>query len=216
MSTHRKAIQPASPNRRKPKQQRAIATVEAVLDAAVRILKREGASSLTTNRIAEVAGVSIGSVYQYFPDKAAIFSALHRRHVQEIDAVIERTLVAHASSPLPTWVAAIVDAMLDAHATDPVLYQALMERVTHRTADTGEFPLRMHAPFRLALASRTHEIGRRRNLDRTAFVVVHMVDALTHGILLRRPRALSVDEARRETIAAILDYLRPPTRSISG
>jgi hypothetical protein len=52
--------------RREPRQRRARVTVEAVLDAVVRILKREGFEALTTNRIAEVAGVSIGSVYQYF------------------------------------------------------------------------------------------------------------------------------------------------------
>ena len=63
--------------------------MDAVLDAAIRVLKREGFEALTTNRIAEVAGVSIGSVYQYFPDKGAIFAALHRRHIDEIDRLIQ-------------------------------------------------------------------------------------------------------------------------------
>ena len=56
-------------------------TVDAMLDAAVKLLKRGGASSITTNRIAETAGVSIGSVYQYFPNKNALFVALHERHI---------------------------------------------------------------------------------------------------------------------------------------
>ena len=54
-------------------QRRALQTVDAILDAVLRILKREGTAAVTTNRIAEVAGVSIGSLYQYFPDKDAIF-----------------------------------------------------------------------------------------------------------------------------------------------
>jgi hypothetical protein len=58
--------------RRRPKQRRAHQTVEAVLDAVARVLKREGVNAVTTNRIAEVAGVSIGSVYQYFPDKRSL------------------------------------------------------------------------------------------------------------------------------------------------
>ena len=56
--------------RRRPKQRRSRQTVEAVLDAVVRLLKRGGSKTITTNRIAEVAGVSIGSVYQYFPISA--------------------------------------------------------------------------------------------------------------------------------------------------
>jgi AcrR family transcriptional regulator len=68
--------------RREPKQRRARETVEAVLDAVVRVLKKHGVDGVTTNRIADAAGVSIGSVYQYFPDKRAIFTALHDRHVE--------------------------------------------------------------------------------------------------------------------------------------
>src|ERR1700742_2967791 len=88
--------------RRQPQQGRARQTVEAVLDAVIKILKREGFQAVTTNRIAEVAGVSIGSVYQYFPDKRAIFVALHERHVEEIDRLVTSALMEHASSPLDT------------------------------------------------------------------------------------------------------------------
>src|SRR5271154_3018390 len=101
--------------RRRPQQRRARQTVEAVLDAVVRILKREGFQAVTTNRIAEVAGVSIGSIYQYFPDKRAIFVALHERHIQEIDRLVEATLVEHASSSLDTLMRAMIEAMVDAH-----------------------------------------------------------------------------------------------------
>src|SRR5271170_6580599 len=88
------------PVRRQPKQRRACQTVDAILEAVIRILKREGVDALTTNRIAEVAGVSIGSVYQYFPDKRAILVALHQRHIVEIDRIVESTLVKHAESSL--------------------------------------------------------------------------------------------------------------------
>jgi AcrR family transcriptional regulator len=56
-----------------------------MLGAVVRLLKRSGTTAITTNRIAQAAGVSIGSVYQYFPDKRAIFVALHERHIEEVD-----------------------------------------------------------------------------------------------------------------------------------
>src|ERR1700735_4980491 len=97
--------------RRHPRQRRAHHTVEAVLDAVVRILKREGVKAVTTNRIAAVAGVSIGSVYQYFPDKRAIFVALHERHIQQIDRMVESKLFEHAVSSLDDLIRAMVEAM---------------------------------------------------------------------------------------------------------
>jgi AcrR family transcriptional regulator len=124
--------------RRQPKQQRARQTVAAVLDAVVRILKRDGVDAVTTNRIAEVAGVSIGSLYQYFPDKRAIFHALHDRHVEDIGRVVERTVIEHASSSLEQTLCALIDAMSQAHASDPELYELLLTEVPHRNTGVRE------------------------------------------------------------------------------
>ena len=66
-------------SRKQPRQQRSAALVSAVLDAAVQVLTREGAARFTTARVAERAGVSIGSLYQYFPDKDAVMLALLAR-----------------------------------------------------------------------------------------------------------------------------------------
>src|ERR1700678_3682400 len=126
--------------RRQPKQRRARAAAEAVLDAVVRILKREGVDAVTTNHIAEVAGVSIGSVYQYFPDKRAIFIALHKRHVEDIDRRMERTLLEHAAAPLQELIWAMMDAMIEAHTADPELYELLHTEVPHRAGGTQDFP----------------------------------------------------------------------------
>src|SRR6202042_2504846 len=109
-----------SSGRRKPTQRRARQTVDAILDAVVRVLKREGFGAVTTNRVAEVAGVSIGSVYQYFPDKGAIFVALHQRHIEHVDRLIQATLVENADATLETLFRAMIDAMVDAHTPDPL------------------------------------------------------------------------------------------------
>ena len=66
--------------KKQPKQARACETVEIILQATTHILKREGRQRLTTNRVAEVAGVSIGSLYQYFPNKASLVAALGERY----------------------------------------------------------------------------------------------------------------------------------------
>jgi AcrR family transcriptional regulator len=193
--------------RRRPKQRRARQTVEAVLDAVIRLLKRGGAEAITTNRIAEVAGVSIGSVYQYFPDKGAIFTALHQRHVDQIDRMVQTKLVEHAASSIEELVRAMVEAMVEAHATDPELYELLMTEVPHRADGTREFAVRLHGAFLLAISSRAHELKKHRDLDKVVFVVTHMVEALSHGAVLRRPATMSLTDAKEEVVRAVLAYL---------
>jgi AcrR family transcriptional regulator len=195
------------PVRRQPRQRRARVTVEAVLDAVAKVLKRDGADAVTTNRIAEVAGVSIGSIYQYFPDKRAIFAALHRRHVEEIDRLIENTLIEHATSPLDELMRAIVEAMVEAHTGDPQLYHLMMTLVPHGIDGTPAFPVRLHNVFCLAIASRAGELKRHKDLDKVVFVVTNMVDGLSHGAVLRRPEGLSLAAAKQEAVRAVLAYL---------
>jgi AcrR family transcriptional regulator len=198
---------PSATVRRRPRQRRAQQTVEAVLDAVVRILKREGLTAVTTNRIAAVAGVSIGSIYQYFPDKGAIFVALHQRHVDEIDRLVLQTLSAHAGSSLDGLIRALVEAMVDAHVPDPELYEVMFTEVPHRADGSADFAQRLHGVFRLAIAGRAHELRPGRDLDTVAWVVTHMVESLSHGAVLRRPAGMSLAAAKEEAVRAVLAYV---------
>jgi AcrR family transcriptional regulator len=194
--------------RRQPKQRRSRQTVEAVLDAVLRVLKREGIGAVTTNRIAEVAGVSIGSVYQYFPDKRAIFTALHDRHVEQISRLVESTLVEHAASSLEDLIRALVEAMVEAHASDPELHELLMSEVPHGADGARAFEVRLRGAFRLAISSRSEGRQTPRDLERSLFVIPHMVNALSHGAAFRRPPGLSLAAAKEEAVRAVLAYLR--------
>jgi AcrR family transcriptional regulator len=98
--------------RRRPRQKRAKVTVEAMLDAVVVLLKRNGAQAITTNRIAETAGVSIGSVYQYFPNKHALFAALHDRHVGLVSEVMRRKIRDSLESSLEELIECFMDGMI--------------------------------------------------------------------------------------------------------
>jgi AcrR family transcriptional regulator len=197
-----------SSGRRRPTQRRARQTVDAILDAVIRVLKREGFHAITTNRVAEVAGVSIGSVYQYFPDKRAIFVSLHQRHIEEIDRMIKSVFVEHAASSLDELMRALVEGMVDAHSTDPELFELLLTEVPHRADGTRDFAGRLHGDFLFAISSRGNELQTRRDLDKVVFVVTHMVEALSHGAVLRRPPGLSLAEAKEEAVRAVLAYLR--------
>jgi AcrR family transcriptional regulator len=192
------------PVRRRPRQRRALETVDAILDAVVRLLKRGGLAALTTNRIAEAAGVSIGSVYQYFSDKDAIFRALHQRHIDEIDGLIAATLVKHAASPLDVLINALIDGMVDAHAVDPELYALLSSEVPHRVDRTEDFSTRLHGVFRLALSAR---LPLRADIDKITFTVANLVESLSHAAALGTPPGLSIEEAKAEAVKAALAYL---------
>jgi AcrR family transcriptional regulator len=194
--------------RRVPTQQRAQVTVEAMLDAAIKLLKRGGASGITTNRIAETAGVSIGSVYQYFPNKRAIFIALHERHIIQVDSMIQRCLENGTDATLEEFIASLILGMIRLHSADPELSELLQTEVPHCAEGTPGLSVRLYGPLRKVLVSRPRELGRDGNLDMQAFFLSNMVEAFGHAIVLRRPTGLSLAKAKAETLRAILAYLQ--------
>ena len=105
-----------SPLRKTPSQTRALRTVDTLFEAATRILASEGEAGFTTNRIAERAGFSIGTLYQYFPSKEAIVVALVRRHrervMRELDVMLDRAVAGEygAEHALRLYLRRIVDA----------------------------------------------------------------------------------------------------------
>src|SRR6202167_58219 len=121
----------SSIRRRKPSQERARVTVDAMLDAAVKLLKRGGVSYITTNRIAETAGVSIGSVYQYFPNKRAIFIALHERHINQVDFVMQRRIMESENATLEALITSLIEGVVETHTADPELSDLLQSEVPH-------------------------------------------------------------------------------------
>src|ERR1700712_1724802 len=97
-------------------QDRSRLTVDALLEATARILVKEGYDRASTNRIADAAGVSVGSLYQYFPSKEALVAALIEQHSASMLAFLE-TMAATTSidTPLGDVVREVVQAMIDAH-----------------------------------------------------------------------------------------------------
>ncbi len=114
---------PTNP-RKAPRQARAAATIEVILEGAAHILRKDGLGGLTTNHIAERAGVSIGSLYQYFPGKNAILAELMRRKRSAmLDAF--RAVAADASLTLAQAVDGLIAAGIAHQLADPVLSLAL-------------------------------------------------------------------------------------------
>ncbi|MFZ0552556.1 MAG: TetR/AcrR family transcriptional regulator [Steroidobacteraceae bacterium] len=120
--------------RKEPRQARSRATIEAILQAAAHILGQRGWEGLTTNEVAAVAGVSIGSLYQYFPHKLALVEAVRQRHFDDVLAVV--STAADRQLPRARRIEALVDGMIAVHSRYPTAHWVLLEE-TPRSRDAG-------------------------------------------------------------------------------
>ncbi|MGF6980347.1 AcrR family transcriptional regulator [Paraburkholderia sp. JPY465] len=111
--------------RKQPRQARSRATVETIFQSGARILSDEGWAGFTTNKVADLAGISIGSLYQYFPDKLSLVDAIRQRHLDDCLAVIRKSNINQQSSA--KFVAHLVHAMVAAHSAYPGLHRVLLD-----------------------------------------------------------------------------------------
>ena len=197
--------------RKMPKQQRSKDTVDEILAATARVLVKEGFDRASTNRIAEQAGVSIGSLYQYFPSKEALVAALVERHIETMSERLQAEMVALAEAPLAVAVRRMVTLMLDAHAIEPELHRVLNEQVPRvgRLHRVHEVEARMQRLGRTYFESRRAELRPGLDLDTAAFVVVQTIEALTHGAMIHGDVAPPRDALVGEITTLVLRYLQP-------
>lgn len=205
------ARKPQMAPRKIASQARARMTVDALVEATARILVRDGFDRASTNRIAEAAGVSIGSLYQYFPGKEALVAAVIERHNRDLMAVVDRALEHAAEKPLAAGVRLLVAAAIDAHRVDPALHRVLAEQTPRSgaLADIELFQRDAYALFRSYLEAHRAAIVA-RDLDLAAFVCVTAIEALTHTAVIHRPDMLAderVEQLVGETSQMIIGYL---------
>ena len=206
------ARKPLTKPRKNASQGRSRATVDALIEATARILVREGFDKASTNRIAEKAGVSVGSLYQYFPCKEALVAAVMDRHNQQIMRIALGALAESAELPLQQAVRKLVAAGIKAHRVDPKLHRVLAEQIprTGRLANVETAIREIYPLFRAFLEAHRNEV-RTVDLELATFVCVTSVEALTHTAVLRHSESFSdqefealVDEATR----LIVGYLQ--------
>jgi AcrR family transcriptional regulator len=157
--------------------------IETLLQATTRILRREGRESLTTNRIAEVAGVSVGSLYQYFPNKESLLDELRERFETQFLERMIRAFGSGASLPLREAVREFARFIIDIHREDPQLHNEL----------SPEIPVGQHRTVcemvRVYLEAHRDEV-RRPDLEIATYVVVEVGESLVHNTALRAPERL--------------------------
>jgi len=167
----------ASAMRKAPRQERSRATVEAIVEAATHVLGRRGWASFTTNEVADEAGASIGSLYQYFPNKLSLVEAIRRRHYDGVIAVLERA----CAEPVESSVDTLIEGMMQLHNANPSLHKALLEetpRVSLSAADV-EFEKEYLRCYR-SLVSK-HRKGRKAVDNReAAHVLAGAIEGAVH------------------------------------
>jgi AcrR family transcriptional regulator len=194
--------------RKPPRQSRSRATVEAILDATIRILDQAGAESASTSRIAEVAGVSVGTLYQYFANRDAIIDALQDREFERAIAMIHRLLVTGTVKTERSIANAVVRGLSDLYRSSPALHRLLViEGLQITPAERVQaFDAKIVGAVRSFL-SVTGLPLRRSNLDAAAFVVFQSVRATMLSYLLERPPTVSEEALTEELTDLLLRYL---------
>lgn len=206
------ARRPLTIPRKTATQERSRQTVGVLLEATARILVKDGYDKASTNKIALTAGVSVGSLYQYFPSKEALVAAVIDRHMQEMLELVRKELIEVAIRPIDVAARKLVAAMIDAHRVDPKLHRVLVEQIprTGRLENIEAMDREAYKLVRAYLEAHRDELGV-TDLDTAAFVCVKTVEALTHAAVLGEPQMLRderVEHFTNEVTRLIVQYLR--------
>lgn len=200
--------------RKLPKQPRSEATVEAIIEAAAQVFERRGYASGTTNHIAERAGVSVGSVYQYFPNKDAILVALVRRHLAEGAAALSPLIGRlQTGEPISGVIADVIEAMISLHASAPALHRVLFEETPLPRALRSELHAMEDAFARVLTTSLRAAPGYRgdRDPDLAARIIIAIIEGLTHQLILQPPKNAPPDIIAAEITGLVHLYLHDLT-----
>jgi AcrR family transcriptional regulator len=198
--------------RKKPAQKRAHATVDAILQATTYILVRSGWEKLTTNRIAERAGINIASLYQYFPNKEAIVAELQRRQVAKACAAVPEALVqSRERSNLRDLLHWLVHRAVQEYRTAPALHRAFLEelprsarRALRRQDDGVQEAQKLLSPY----------IKNVPNPELTVFIARVVVQSVIDEAACHRPELLDDPALVAEVVALLAPYLERTERRL--
>ncbi|WP_439528100.1 TetR/AcrR family transcriptional regulator [Pannonibacter sp.] len=161
--------------RKQPRQGRSRQTCDAILEASARILEEDGIARFTTNRIAERAGVSIGSLYQYYPSKEAILAALIRGLHEELLEDLGAAIKGATGRPFATAIEMLLKASLLHHARRPALAFTLERLEAGLPLDQETFELKQR--IRVLVTGLLQRFGI-DGVGQTAFDLI----AIIHGL----------------------------------
>jgi len=183
-----------------------------MVEAGAQVLARKGWAGFNTNEVAATAGVSIGSIYQYFPNKLALLDAIRLRHFDQALKVLD---AAHKpDTGLRTRISGLVDGLIASHNQCPGLHRVLLDEVPRPLAAAAEiqrFDSTYRRRFRDLVAEATG-LSSSSKLDVAASVVASAVEGMVHEAA--REEAGNQALLRNEIVDIIVGYLRAKRREI--
>ncbi len=197
--------------RKEPTQSRSRDLVESILDGALKVLRVDAARAPSVNRIAEAAGVSIGSLYQYFPGKTAIIAALVRRQMRRIHERLLEVIEASSDLSLEAAAAALVDCIFEMKRANSAVDDVIMREAIRHALTEEAFALDAELVARFAEAIERWKPKVRPNVH--AEIAAHLLFQGLRAVMVVGATArpdLTADPALREEMERlIVGYLRP-------
>ncbi|WP_405656441.1 TetR/AcrR family transcriptional regulator [Streptomyces sp. RK9] len=193
--------------RRQPRQARAELTRQRILAAAAHVFAEYGYAAGTTNRIAERARISIGSLYQYYPNKDAILLELVNRHLDAGAVALRERQDGDRSDSLEAIMRGFVRAVIGNHLDDPKLLQVMMEQTPHAPELTER--MARHERERVAYTREllaSHPEVRVTDVEVAAHLVVSAVEMVVHR-LVAAPLSVDARRLEDELVAMLTRYL---------
>jgi len=194
--------------RKQPRQERSRFTVDAILEAAADILVRNGYDRLTTNRIADRAGVNVASLYQYFPGKEAVVAELRRRHGAAERAAVRDVLVLRRGQGLEATLRALIARGVAAHAVAPALHRAFAEHMpAERYQEIEEADAPVFAEMRQFLERSAEGVP---DVEFAMWMVATTAHAAIHNGIIERPQDVESGRLVDELVQLLMRYLKRP------
>lgn len=196
--------------RKSPRQDRSKATVDILIKAMTRVLIKDGWEAASTNRVAQEAGVSVGSLYQYFPSKEALVLEVMERHATRIQAQFQARMAELSSVSFETAVRELVQMMIATHQLNPGLHRVLIEQVP-KVGALGKLE-ELNRVYERMLASMMEwyrEDIEVKDLSTAAYIVVQTAVGLCHHAVCERPQLLQSGKLGEHLERLLLGYLKP-------
>ena len=201
------AAQAIETPRKLPVQARSAATVSAILEATVQVLLTAGKQRLTTTKVADRAGVSVGTLYQYFPNKTALLRSVLELHLSQVTCAVELVCKEQKGKPLSQMATALVNAFLAAKMKDPKTSAALYS--VSSDVDGAQILRSMQARSSKAIVRMLASTPCRLTADpqHIAAVLHGTMAGVSRGILESGAPELQLNSLRRQLILMVCSYL---------
>ncbi|HWZ49205.1 MAG TPA: TetR/AcrR family transcriptional regulator [Herbaspirillum sp.] len=193
--------------RKQPSQTRSKAMVDTILDATARVLVERGYAKTNTNVVAELAGISVGSLYRYYPNKNALINALQERHVGKMLAIfLDVTAKMTPEGSLARDLQALIDALVAAHLLEPELNRILEDELTSCHIPNSDVRQKFFAGTKVLLNRHRAELTI-DDIDLAAFVLVRILKVLIKNVVLPVPAGVDSSKLQAEILPVVLGYL---------